>query len=184
MKQKHPNWLKNSLVRISKLHFLLALAYVVQIVAYDAAKLITPDVVLNRWYAIAALTGIAVAVWYLARTQATSTNNYKGLAWLLILSDIAFAAFNVYTQRGMASRAVLLFVIPIVVSAALLSRVSLFATAILAVAAYTTVAVAYFVHFFNEGYKIELYGEIFFYSALLLIIAGLLWAVVRAKKHL
>lgn len=182
MKQKHSHWLKNNLVRVSKVHFLLAIAYVVQIIAYDASKLITPDVVLKRWYWVAALTAVAAVVWYLARSQSGTTVTYKFLAWALIAADIAFATFNVYTQRGMASRAVLLFLIPILVSAILMSRVALFVTAILCVVAYTSASVAYFVNFFNEGYKIELYGEILFYSAVFLVAAGLLWPLVKAKQ--
>lgn len=183
MKQKNSHWLKNNLVRVAKVHFLLAIAYVVQIIAYDASKLITPDVVLKRWYWIAGLTAVAAIVWYLARSQPGTTATYKFLAWALIIADIAFATFNVYTQRGMASRAVLLFLIPILLSAILMSRVSLFTTAILCVTAYTTASVAYFVNYFNEGYKIELYGEILFYSAVFLMAASLLWPLVKTKQN-
>jgi hypothetical protein len=182
MKQKHPHWLKNGVVRAAKLHFFLAGAYAIQIIAYDAAKLITPEVVLDRWYAVAGLTAVAAAVWYLARSQANGLATAKFLAWTLILTDIAFAAFNVYTQRGMASRAVVLFLIPIVVSSILLSRVALFATAILCAVVYTSVSIAYFVHNFNEGYKVELYGEILFYSAIFIAVAGLLWTVIKTKR--
>lgn len=181
MKQKHPHWLKNGLVRAAKIHFILAAAYAAQIIAYDAAKLITPDVVLQRWYAVAALTAAAAVIWYLARSQANSLTTHKFLAVTLILADIAFAVFNVYTQRGMASRAVILFLIPIIVSAILLSRVALFTTAVICIAAYTTASIAYFVNNFNEGYKIELYGEILFYSAVFIMAAGLMWSVIKTK---
>lgn len=182
MKQKqHPHWLKNALARAAKIHFLLAIAYVAQLIAYDAAKLITPETVRDRWFAVAALTGVAVGVYYLARSQSSTTSQYKLLTWLLIVADIAFAAYNVYTQRGMSSRAVLLFLIPIILSSILMSRVALFSTAILCVAVYTSTAVAYFVNFFNEGYKIELYGEILFYSTTFLICASLLWVSLKTK---
>lgn len=183
MKQKHPHSLKNGLVRAAQIHLLIILAYVVQIMAYDASKLITPDVVLDRWYAAAALTAVASAVWYLARSRVNNASTYKFLAWILIFADIVFAVFNTYTQRGMASRSVLLFLIPIIVSSLLLSRVALFTTAILCIAAYTTTAVTYFVNYFNEGYKIELYGEILFYSAMFLASAGLLWAAFKTKHQ-
>lgn len=181
MKQKHPHWLKNGVVRAAKLHFLIILAYVGQIIAYDASKLITPEVVLQRWYAAAALTAVASVVWYLARSKVNNISTYKFLAWTLILADIAFATFNVYTQRGMASRAVVLYLIPIIISAILVSRVALLVTAVLCVAAYTTASLAYFINYFNEGYKIELYGEIFFYSAIFLAASLALWAVIRNK---
>ena len=183
MKNKQTHWLRHGVIKTAQIHLLLILAYAVQIIAYDASKLITPEVLLQRWFAAAALTGICVAVWYLARSQATTLNNYKLLAWLIILSDIAFAAFNVYTQRGMSSRAVVLFFIPIIVSTILLSRIALFTTAFLCVAAYTTAAVAYFVNFLNEGYKIELYGEILFYSTTFLVASALLWNALKTKRH-
>ena len=181
-KPKQSKRLNNNLVRIAKIHFFLVFAYIVQIIAYDSSKLITPDVVLKRWYAVAALCAVTALIWYLARDRASTTVNYKLLAWLLIAADIAFAAFNVYSQRGMASRAVFLFVIPILVSAVLMSRVALFAVAIISMCAYTTASVAYFVNNFNEGYKVELYGEILFYSALLIVVSALLWPVVNNKS--
>lgn len=181
MKQKHPHWLKSSLVRVTKTHLLLVAAYVAQIIAYDASKLITPDVVLQRWYAAAALTAVITVVWYLAKSKVNNLSTYKFLTWTLIFADIAFAVFNVYTQRGMASRAVILFLIPIIISAILLSRVALFSTAIVCAVAYTTTSVAYFVNYFNEGYKIELYGEILFYSAVFICAAFVLWSVIKAK---
>lgn len=183
MKQKHPHWLKNGLVRVAKIQLVLVLAYVAQIIAFDSAKLITPEVVLQRWYAVAGLSAATVGVWYIARSKATTLNHYKLLTWSLIFADIAFAAFNVYTQRGMASRSVALFFIPIIISAVLLSRSALFATASLCAIVYTTTAVAYFVNYFNEGYKIELYGEILFYSGLFFMTALLLWATLKTKRN-
>src|SRR5690606_10929252 len=100
----------------------------------------------------------------------------------LILADILIASFSVYTQRGMASRAVLLYIIPILVAASLGKRVVLFGAALLGIAAYTTTAIMYFVLNFNEGYKVELYGEIGFYSAIFLLVASLLWGVVKPPK--
>lgn len=183
MKQKHPHWLKNSLVRVAKIQLALIVIYIAQVIAFDAAKLITPEAVLDRWYAAAGVTVVAVIVWYIARGRATTLNHYKLLTWLLIGSGIIFAAFNVYIQRGMSSRAVLLFVIPIAIATILHSRIALFSTAILSIVAYTTAAIAYFVHNFNEGYKIELYGEILFYSGALLVVSALLWAALKSKQN-
>jgi len=177
------NPLKNSLIRVAKIHLGIVLAYICQIMAYDAAKLITPDVVLKRWYSAAALAILCAVIWYIARSKVRSGNTYKWLTWGIIIADILFAVFNTYTQRGMASRAVLLFIIPIAVAAILVSRVALFSVAIICAAAYTVAAVAYFVNYFNEGYKIELYGEIVFYSIMFFAVAALLWTVIKTKHH-
>jgi hypothetical protein len=185
MKQKsHPyHWLRPGLVRVAKIHLVIVAVYIAQIMVYDASKLITPDAVLKRWLAAAAVALVAIFVWYMARGSAASLASYKILTWILILTDISFAAFNVYTQRGMASRAVLLFIIPILVVTILHSRIALLTTAMLAVAVYTTTSVAYFVNNFNEGYKVELYGEILFYSALFIISAALLWSALKSKRQ-
>lgn len=176
------SWLRSNVLRVSRLHFLYVFLLVAQTVIYDAWKLIAPNAVLNRWIVNAGLLFITTTIWYLAKNKVSSTNVYKLLIFLLIFADIAVASFNVYTQRGMASRAVLLYVVPIIISASLLSRSAIFATTMLSVAAYTSTAIAYFVLNFNEGYKIELYGEVGFYSVLLFIIAFLLWIVAR-KNH-
>ena len=179
--KKKTHWLKLGLTRAAKIHFLIVIAYIGQIIAYDASRLITPEQLMKRWFAAGGLLAVSAIIWYLARSKVNKTNTLKLMSWILIASDIAFAAFNVYQQRGMSSRAVLLFLIPILVSGILLSRVALFSTAILCIAAYTSACVAYFVNYFNEGYKVELYGEILFYSFVFLVSAMLLWAVFRTK---
>ncbi len=174
--------LHSGVIKVAGIHFVLIFAYVLQIMVYDAWKLINPETVLLRWMMAAFMLLVTTAVWYLAHTQVSSTSSYKVLVWALILADVSLASFNVYTQRGMASRAVALYAIPIVVSAVLASRAALLATATLCVAAYTTTAVSYFVLNFNEGYKIELYGEVGSYSFLFLILAALLWVAIRPHR--
>jgi hypothetical protein len=181
-KSKSSNWLHESVWRISRLHFLFVFLLITQTVIYDVWKLITPQAVLNRWIACALLLTVTVIVWYFARTQVRSPLISKLLVFTLVLADIAIATFNIYAQRGMASRAVMLFAVPIIVSAVLMSRSAIFATAALSVAAYTTTALAYFVLNFNEGYKIELYGEVGFYSVMFFVLAGLLSIVVQLKR--
>jgi len=174
--------LQSKLIGASKIHFVLAGLLAFQIILYDASKLITPEVVLKRWLATAGLLVVAVVVWYLAKNRFAHAFGYRILALTLILSDIALASFAVYSQRGMASRAVILYLLAIATAAILASRSALFGTAALCVAAYTATAVGYFVLNFNEGYKVELYGEIGFYSAVLFILAALIWKAVGSKN--
>lgn len=162
------------------MHILIGLFLVAQIVAYDAAKLITPEMVLKRWIFTGFFILAAIVCWYLARLNNTRTV-IRNLAWLLIAVDLVFAAFSVYTQRGMSSKALVLFVLPIIVAAAVKRLGMIMVVAAASAIIYTTTAVAYFVINFNEGYKIQLYGEIGFYAALLLIFGWLLWALVRTK---
>jgi hypothetical protein len=176
-------WLRTGLVRICRVHFLLLAAYAVYIVAADTTQLITPQLVLQRWAACGLLfVGVGI-VWYSAHNGGSAGSNYyRVLTYALILFDILFIGFNVYTQRGMASRAVMLFAIPIAVSAMLLNRTALFLTAILSTATYVLAAVKYFVDYFNEGYKAELYIEVGFYSGMFFILAAILAILIRFRN--
>lgn len=169
-------------LRVTRFQFVYVLLFVVQTIVFHASKVITPELLLKRWYAAAGLAVVTTAVWLLARTKHTAGSIYHWAIGSLIVADIAFAAFNVYTQRGYASKSVFLFVIPIVLASVLISRSALFATALLAIIAYSTTVIAYFVRNFNEGYMSEMYAEIGFYSGLFIVIAGLLWATMHKHK--
>lgn len=168
-----------SLLRATRAHFLYVGLVIAQIIIYDAWKLIVPEAVLKRWLAAAAFAAVITFVWYQVRNSHATKANLTYMAYALIAADILYASFSVYQQRGMASRSVILFVIPLLVAIILRSRRAIYATAMFAVIAYTTTAVSYFVINFNEGYKIELYGEVGFYSVLLFILANLLWNLQR-----
>ena|SRR3990167_10938124 len=171
------------LIRATRAHFVYILAVILQIIIYDASKLITPQAVFRRWLAAAVFMLAVLSIWYAVRTKIRTNSTYKRLILSLILSDIAFASYQVYTQRGMASRAVVLYILPIAVSAILATRSAIFGTAGLCITAYSATAISYFYLNFNEGYKVELYGEVGFYSALFLITASLTWILVRSKQH-
>lgn len=172
---------KSALIRACKIHILLGLGFVAQIIVYDSGKLITPDVVLKRWIVTALLIVSASACWYLARARKKPSLDHR-LVWFLVFIDVALASFYVYTGRGMASRAVILFILPILVAGILQQKGAIYLAAVISIAAYIVTAVAYFVLNFNEGYKLELYGEIGFYSTLLLVGAGLTWSLVNSKQ--
>lgn len=174
-------WLQTGIIRACRVHFYIIGVYAIYIIASDATHLITPTVVYQRWLAAGLLLATTAIVWYFSRAANKNTNFYRTLLYALILADIAFASFNVYTQRGMASRAVFLFAVPIMVSALLLSRTATLMTATLATAAYVLVAVKYFVDFFNEGYKAELYIEVGFYAACFYALASLIGVIIRFK---
>lgn len=176
------NDFNKGLVGVCKVHFGLVLLFIAQIVLYDSAKLIEPEVVLQRWIVVAALLAMTGSIWYLAKTSKNNLFLNKALLLALIATDIGVASFFVYSTRGMASRELFLYVFPIVIAGLMLTRAALFATAILCIAAYSLTAVAYFVNYFNEGYKVELYGEVGFFSLGFLLLAGLLAAVLHPRK--
>lgn len=173
--------LHTSAVRVARFHMLFVALYTVQTVVFHASKVITPEVVLWRWQAAGALFVVTVGAWLAAKNRHLSAGAYRFIIGAIIVADIAFAAFNVYIQRGYASKSVLLFIIPIVVAAVLVNRTALFATALLAIAVYTTTVISYFVLNFNEGYMSEMYGEIILYSGIFLLTAGLLWTTMHKR---
>ena len=180
MAQK-PKQLYKDVLALARVHFFYILAIAASVIVFHASNLIAPESILERWQRIALMLVITTAVWYLARAKKDSIAFQKGLVAALILMDIGFASFMVYTERGMASLGVALYAIPIVTSATLLSRSALLATASVCTAAYALVSVKYFVDYFNEGYKVQLYSTIGFYGATFFILALLLITVIRRK---
>lgn len=170
---------RNGTSRVAAAHVWLAFLLAVQIFVYDAWALITPEAVVWRWLIAAGLFGVSLAVWYASRVRPHTSD--KLLMWL-IAADVLVASFSVYTQRGMAARAVALYSVPIIISALFGKSSAIFGTAAVCVVAYIVTTASYFVLNFNEGYKVELYGEVSFYSILFLILAVLVWAVARPKK--
>ena len=171
-----------AVLRAARAHFVYAGAFIGSIVIFDSWNLITHEGIVQRWTAAAALLFVTTVVWYLSRGGSRSSLYYKLLAKALITTDIIFAAYNVYLQRGMASKAVALFAVPIITAAILKSRRTILATAILSTAAYTFASVKYFHLHYGEGFKVELYGEIFFYSAIFFVLSALLIGLVRPKN--
>ncbi|HSX23950.1 MAG TPA: hypothetical protein VLE74_02505 [Candidatus Saccharimonadales bacterium] len=174
--------LRTNLLRLCRLHFVFVALYAIYTIAADGTHLITPTLVFERWIMNAILFVGVSLIWYGAWGRLRDSGYYRRLIYALILLDIMMATFNIYTQRGMAARAVMLFSIPIVISAVLSSRTALFATAALSTAAYSLAAIKYFVDYFNEGYKAELYIEVGFYCGVFFILVAVLSIVVRSRQ--
>lgn len=176
------NWFRSAAASLTKVHFFFAFAYALNIIISDSWNLVPPEALKQRWNVAAAMLIVTTIVWYLIRSTQKGSGYYRNFIYALILLDIAVAAFTVYTQRGMASRGVALFAIPIAVSAILASTTALFATAALCTASYMLAAIRYFIDNPSEGYKVELYGEISFYCLIFFILAGILAVLVRPKN--
>lgn len=174
--------LRPTAIRLARLHFWYVGLLAMQVMIYDVWKLIAPEAVMQRWVVTAFLLVVSSVVWYLAKVSKASSSVFSTIICLLVVADIIVATFSVYNQRGMASRAVALYAIPLIVAAALKNRAAVFATALISVAAYISAAVSYFVLNFNEGYKIELYGEVGFYCFIIIGLASGLWVFLRSKN--
>lgn len=160
------------ILRLARIHFVYVLAFAAMIIVADSWALIAPESTLRRWTMAAIMLVTTTAVWYAARQKPRAWQ--ARLPYALIILDIAVATFMVYEERGMASRGVALYAIPLVVAALTGSRSTVLATASLSTAAYGMAAIRYFVTYFNEGYKVELYATIGFYSVMFFVLAALL----------
>lgn len=175
MAQKQKNLqqsVRHTVLRITRVHYLYIAAYMFSIIIFDSWNLIEHEAVLQRWTAAGALLIVNTIIWYICRAKLKNENIYKGLLMVLLVSDILFAAVNVYWQRGMASKSVMLFVVPVLSAGLVKSRSLLLAATTIAATAYSIASVRYFYENYGQGFRIELYGEVFFYSALLFVIAG------------
>lgn len=168
-------------LRAARAHFVFVAAFAASIIVYDASNLMTPDAVLKRWKYCLVLLTISTVVWFLARSKRNSLGLQKVFLGALVITDIIIASMLVYADRGMASVAVALYALPIATAALTFSRSAILASASLSTAAYAFASIKYFVDFFNEGYRVQLYGTIGFYSATFFILALLLIAVVQEK---
>ncbi len=173
------NWFQISTHKTARLHFYLVAAFAATTIIFDSWNLLTHEAIERRWIMSGTMLVLFTIIWFIARARFSSDLTHKVLAYIIIVIDIIFAGLNVYSQRGMASKSVMLFAIPLLVAASFRNRATLLATASLSTAAYSTAAAKYFYSNYGEGFRVELYGEIFFFSALFFIIAMLLYALVQ-----
>lgn len=170
---------RHIVLRITRVHFLYILAYIFSIVIFDSWNLLAHEAVTQRWTAAGALLVVNTVAWYLCRAKLNNPTFYKIVLIVLLACDVLFAAINVYWTRGMASKYVFLFAIPVISAGLSRSRSLLVATCAVSAAAYSIAAVQYFNDNYGQGFKVELYGEIFLFSAILFVIAGLMMIAFR-----
>lgn len=168
--------------RATRLGFVFISVYVVSILIFTAWKLMEPDALQDRWIIAAVALAANTTLWLFSRQKNLSTMYYQGIIVIQILMYIGIATFSIYTQRGMASNAIILYAIPLVIAALSYSAKMLLAAAVACSAAYAGAAITYFKHYPSEGYKVELYGEIVFYCAVIFLLAALLHILARSRK--
>jgi hypothetical protein len=176
-------WLQTTAVRATRIHFIYIGAYILATIVFDSWNLYTHDAVRQLWTAAGILLVINTILWFLARQNYVNKSLYVFNVLALVLADIAFAAYNVYWQQGLASKSVILFTVPIVTAAMLRSRSTLFGTTTLCAATYSIVSVRYFFENYGQGYRVELWGTIGLYSVVFFILALLLMVIIRPTNE-
>lgn len=171
--------LELSLTRATRTIYLFIAVFMLSIVIFDSGNLITRESIIDRWTLVTMLLIVNTFVWFGASQKWPLATRKLPIA-LLAIALLVFAGFMTYWERGMASTSTILYALPILVIAITKNRHALQATAILAIGTYAFAAVKYFNDYFNEGYRIQLWGSIVLVggsivtlSWLTLIIAGL-----------
>ena len=181
--KKSNDWLQTAAVRVTRIHFLYILVYILATIVFDSWNLYTHEAVGQLWTAAGVLLVVNTIIWFLARQNYANKSLYVFNVLALILADIAFAAFNVYWQHGLASKSVMLFTVLIVTAAVLRSRSLLLGTTTLCAAVYSTVSVRYFFENYGLSYRVELWGTIGLYSAIFFILALILMVLVKPTNE-
>lgn len=178
-KQKQQD-LKLMITRLTRTVYFVLAFYALSIVIFDSGNLITRESIIDRWLLFTVLLAVNTIVWYAASQRKSIYNRPSAAILILSLTLIAFAGFNTYWERGMASTSTILYALPLLTVATLKSRHALIAITTLSAGTYSFAAVKYFNDYFNEGYRIQLWGQIVLYSGvtfalawLVMIIAGL-----------
>lgn len=177
------HWLQTTAVRVTRVHFGYVGAFILATIIFDSWNLYTYRAVKELYTAAAVLLVVNTVLWFLARQNYANKSIYIFDILTLIVADIVFAAYNVYWQHGLASKSVMLFAVPIVTAAALRSRSTLLATTTVCAAVYSMVSVRYFYTNYGLSYRVELWGTIGFYSAVMFVLALLLMVIILPKDE-
>lgn len=161
--------LQVSAIRVTRVHFLFILIFALQIIIFDSWNLIPHEAVSQRWTAIAVIASLNTVLWFFAKINFDRPIYYIGVIMSLVFADIVLAGFSVYWERGMASTSVVLFVLALLSASVIRSRTIVLATAALCSVGYSTAAVRYFNSNYGEGFRVQLWGQVGFYSALFFI---------------
>ncbi len=159
-------------------HFLFVGVYVIGLLIFDLWKLIPPEPLKTRWTLAIILTVITAVLWQLSKST-KSELAHRAIIYTFIGFDILLASLIVNLERGMSSNAVALYAVPLVVAALLKSTTALYTTATLCTAGYAAATIYYFLDHPFEGYRVELYGTLIFYSAMFYVTARFLQYFTR-----
>ncbi len=153
----------------------------ISIVIFDSGNLITRESVIDRWTIATILLIINTFVWFIA-VQKIPNSTKTVTVYLLTATLLIFAGLSTYWERGMASTSTIFYILPILVIAILKNRHALLATAILSIGTYSFAVVKYFNDYFNEGYRIQLWGSIIIVGTTILTATWLIMILTGLRK--
>ena len=168
------------LTRITRTIYFFIGFFALSIIVFDSGNLITREAVVDRWTIVTALLIVNTIVWYVASREVIKRQDI--LVAVLTITLLIIAGCMTYWERGMASTSTILYALPLLTVATLKNRHALLATATLAIGTYSFAAVKYFNDFFNEGFRIQLWGTIIIVSGTILTIAWLIM-IIAGLRH-
>ena len=166
--------MRTALRRASRVHVYYLAAYALSLIVFDSWNLITHEGIVRKWTLAAVILTIVIGCWFVSKQKFAFTTGYTIAMLVLIISGVIFAAYNVSWERGMASKSLILFIVPIVTAALTRRRTVLLATTGFSAVAYSVVVVRYFHIHYGEGFRVQVYGELLFYGIVFFVCAWLL----------
>lgn len=170
-----------SLTRITRTIYFLLGFYALSIVIFDSGNLITREALIDRWLLFSFVLLINTLAWYFASQKGNFFHKPSLGIFLITFGLLAFAGFTTYWERGMASTSTIFYVLPLLTIAVLKNRHALIATATLAAGTYALSAVKYFNDFFNEGFRIQLWGSIILYGGVIFTCTWLIMEITGLR---
>ena len=173
--------LQLSITRVTRTIYFFVIMYMISIVIFDSGNLITRESIINRWTIATILLIINTFVWFIA-VQKIPTNTKTITIYLLTATLLIFAGLSTYWERGMASTTTIFYILPILVIAILKNRHALLATTILSIGIYAFATVKYFNDYFNEGYRVQLWGTIIIVGTTIVTATWLVMILTGLRK--
>lgn len=168
--------------KIIRSHFLVSIVFAVYTIVADSSRLFAPETILNRWKYLLSILIITTIVWLISSLLTVNKNKINLLIGLIIITDIIVVSLVIYTERGMASSAVIFYSLPLLSAALTNKKPILTSTALFCISSYAYITIKYFVDFFNEGYKVQLYSAIGLYGSFILIMTYLLSVFIERER--
>ena len=170
-----------TLTRLTRTIYFMLIIYIGSLIVFDSGNLITRDAVIDHATVAFVVLVCNTFMWYAAAEQAVRKKTL--LVYALSFLLIAFAGFNTYWERGMESNSTILYALPLLAIATLKNRHALMATAVLCAGTYSYAAIRYFNTFFNEGFRIQLWGTLLLISGSIFVVAWLITVVAGLRRY-
>lgn len=170
------------LTRVTRTIYFALAFYALSIVIFDSGNLITRESIINRWLIFTLILIVNTFAWYIASQKNNLLNRPALITMFISVIFVIFAGLTTYWERGMASTSTIFYALPLLIVATLKNRHALLAIATLSAGTYAFSTVKYFNDYFNEGYRIQLWGSIVLYAGVIFTCSWLIM-IITGLRH-